>query len=366
MMKLSNKIMGLSVLAVALGLAGCLPDQKTAEAPQYEVTEHAVAVAMVNLGTVPLVASVPGSVVPDQQARIASRLMGYIRSIPVQVGQHVKRGDLLFEIDPQDIQSQISQARAAYQQAQAALENAKADFDRFSQLLREESVSRQQFDGVRLQYSVAQENLAAAKAGLDQAEFQLNYANVRAPFDGVIVQKMAVAGDLAAPGNPIVVIENLRSLSVQTEVSQDLYAVLNVGDTAQIQVDGVPNSMRGEIYSLVSAANPRTRGHTTKLSLPEVNNVNSGTFARISFVRGERQAILLPVEALVTRAGIQGVFVVGADNLVSFRMVRIGENLNGHFEVQAGLDVGEQVVVSNNQTLVNGDRVIFDSATTGA
>ncbi|WFE68572.1 efflux RND transporter periplasmic adaptor subunit [Thiomicrospira sp. R3] len=365
-MKVTSKLISLSVLTIALGLTGCFSDQIATDAPQYQVAEHEVSVAPVNLGTVPLVASVPGSVVPDQQARIASRLMGYIRSIPVEVGHHIKRGDLLFEIDPQDIQSQISQARAVYQQAQAALENAKADFDRFSQLLKEESVSRQQFDGIRLQYSVAQENLAAAKAGLDQAEFQLNYANVRAPFDGVIVQKMAVAGDLAVPGNPVVVIENLRSLSVQTEVSQDLFAVLKVGDTAQILVDGVAYQMTGEIYSLVAAANPRTRGHTTKLSLPEVNNVNSGTFARISFVRGERQAILLPAEALVTRAGIQGVFVVGADNLVSFRMVRIGEKLNGHFEVQAGLDVGEQVVVSNNQTLVNGDRVIFNASSTGA
>jgi RND family efflux transporter MFP subunit len=213
---------------------------------------------------------------------------------------------------------------------------------------------------------VAQENLAAAKAGLEQAESQLNYANVRAPFDGVIVQKLAVAGDLAAPGNPIVVIENLRSLSVQTEVSQDLYAVIKVGDTAQIQVDGVLTPMTGEVYSLVSAANPRTRGHATKLSLPAVDNVNSGTFARISFVRGERQAVLLPESAIVTRGGIQGVFVVGADNLVSFRMVRIGEKLNDHFEVQAGLDVGEQVVVSNNQTLVNGDRVSVNSANKGA
>lgn len=365
-MKTPSKLLSVSLLALALGLTGCNNEQATTEQAGYEVKEYKVMVESVNFGTVPLVASVPGSVVPDQQARIASRLMGYIRDIPVEVGQHVKRGELLFAIDPQDIQSQISQARAGYQQAQAALENAKADFERFSQLYKEESVSRQQFDGVRLQYSVSQENLAAAKAGLEQAESQLNYANVRAPFDGVIVQKMAVAGDLAAPGNPIVVIENLRSLSVQTEVSQDLYAVIKVGDTAQIQVDGVLTPMTGEVYSLVSAANPRTRGHATKLSLPAVDNVNSGTFARISFVRGERQAVLLPESAIVTRGGIQGVFVVGADNLVSFRMVRIGEKLNDHFEVQAGLDVGEQVVVSNNQTLVNGDRVSVNSANKGA
>ena len=349
------------VVAALLGVSGCSSDDAKDEAA-YDVAKYEVTTHKVGLGTVPMVSHVPGSVVPDQQARIASRLMGYIRSIPVEVGESVKRGDLLFSIDPQDIQSQISQARAGFLQAQAALENAKADFERFSELYKEESVSRQQFDGIRLQYSVAQENLAAAKAGLEQAESQLNYANVRAPFDGVVVRKMAVAGDLAAPGNPVVIIENLKSLSVQAEVSQDLYAQLQVGDTALVMVDGQKEPLEAEIYSLVSAANPKTRGHNLKLSLPEVNNVNSGTFARIEFKRGERQTLLIPQESVVNRSGIEGVFVVNDDNHVQFRMVRIGMQQNGHYEVQAGLDIDEVIVTSNNQTLVNGDQVVVTSA----
>lgn len=364
-MKPLFKVLSVSWLVLALGLAGCSTDETPVQV-SYEVSEHQVSVQQVELGTVPILASVPGSVVPDQQARIASRLMGYLRTMPVDVGDHVKRGDLLFAIDPQDIESQISQARAGYQQAQAALENARADFERFSELFKEEAVSRQQFDGVRLQYSVAQENLAAARAGLEQARSQLNYANVRAPFDGVIVQKMAVEGDLAAPGNPILVVENLTSLSVQTEVSQDLYAVLKVGDRASILIDGVAQELEGEIYSMVSAANPRTRGHTTKLSLPVITNVNSGTFARINFVLGERQALIIPETAIVTRGGIEGVFVANSEGYVAFRMVRLGRKLGEQYEVQAGLDVGETIVVSNNQTLVNGDRVFSDANNSAA
>jgi hypothetical protein len=100
------------------------------------------------------------------------------------------------------------------------------------------------------------------------------------------------------------------------------------------------------------------------LSLPEVSNVNSGTFARISFVRGERQTLLVPEQAIVVRGGIEGVFVVGKDSHVQFRMVRTGEKINDQFEIQSGLDIGERIVISNNKTLVNGDRVIMSS--TGA
>lgn len=358
---MNTLVKALGISFIALTLASCSSEEATLA--EFTVPTHEVNTHIVEMGTVPLIVSVPGSVVPDQQARIASRLMGYIRKMSVEVGQKVKRGDLLFEIDPQDIQSQISQARAGYQQAQAALENAKADYQRFSQLYKEESVSRQQYDGIRLQYSVAQENLSAAKAGLEQAEAQINYANVRAPFDGVVVQKMASAGDLAAPGQPVVVIENLTSLSVQTEVSQDLFAEIKVGDKAEIVIDGLHKSLTGEIYSLVSAANPRTRGHATKLSLPEVTNVNSGTFARINFVRGERQTLFIPINAIVVRGGIEGVFVVSDEHIAQFRMVRTGMSMNGKIEVQAGLDIDEVIVVSNNQVLVNGDKLVITSAT---
>jgi len=354
-MKQLSKLIGMSLLLATLGLSGCNNEDEQVE-NKVSAKKVIADVYTVSLGSVPLTAVVPGAVVPDQKAEIASRLMGYIKDINVKVGQKVKRGDLLFSIDSGDIKSQISQARSGYQQALAALTDARLDFNRFKKLYKEDSVSKQQFDKVRLQLSVAEENLSSAKTGLDQAKSQLKYANVTAPFDGVIVQKMAVAGSLAAPGNPIVVMENMTSLSVQTQVSADLYAVLRNGDTAQIVLDGINKPVVGTIYTLVSAADPRSRTHTVKLSLPDVNDVNSGTFARVSFTRGERQTIMLPVSAVVNRAGIDGVFVV-ENGHTFFHMIRTGVEINNMVEVQAGLSLGEQVVISNNASMLNGEMV---------
>lgn len=355
-MKQIYKMLTLSALASVMVLTGC--DQQTeSEQAGQEVRQTIEApVATVELGTVPMKAVVPGSVVSDQKAQISSRLIGYIKDLDVKVGQHVKRGEILFRIDSSDIKSQINQARSAYQQAKAALEDAKLDYDRFTKLYKEDSVSKQQFDKIKLQYSVAQENLSAAKSGLDQARSQLNYANVKAPFDGVIVAKMAEAGSLASPGQPLVVVENLKSLSVQTEVAESLFAVLRPGDEATVKIDSVQEPLVGTIYTLVGAANPKTRTHTVKLSLPNITNVNSGTFARVSFKRGERQTILVPKSAVVDRAGIEGVFVV-RDGKAYFAMVRTGMERDGKVEIQAGLDLGERIVVDNNQSLLNGDIV---------
>ena len=345
--------------SLALGLAGCgggeestavetnTPQAQTLQAPVQTVT----------LGSVPLQSVVPGSVVPDQKARIASRLMGYIQDLDVKVGDRVDAGDLLFSIDSNDVNAQITQAKSGYQQAKAALEDAKLDYDRFKKLYAQDSVSKQQFDKISLQYRVAQENLSAARSAYSQAQSQLNYVNVKAPFDGVVVEKMAVAGDLAAPGNPILVLENLQSLSVQTQVSEDLFAVLRLGDQAEIKIDGKLQTIEGEVYTLVSAADPKTRTHTVKLSLKkDIGNVNSGTFARVGFTHGERQAMMVPETAIVDRSGIQGVFVVD-EGQARFHMVRLGERIQGKVEIKSGLLLGDKIVVDQNTSILNGDQI---------
>lgn len=353
-MRQMSKILTASLLVTIFGLAGCSEEaEQTKESSAQVFKAH---VQTVELGEIPLMAVVPGAIVPEQKAQISSRLIGYIKELEVKVGQTVKRGQLLFSIDSADINSQIVQANAGYQQAIASLNDAKLDYDRFTQLYKEESVSKQQYDKMRLQYSIAQQNVAAAKSALNQAKEQLNYANVKAPFDGVIVDKMAVAGDLASPGKPIVVIENTASLIVQTEVAGDLFAVIKMGDEASVLVEGQSGPLVGTIYTLVSSANPKTRTHTVKLSLPLIHDVNSGTFARVSFKRDVRQTMMVPKSAIVNRAGIEGVFV-NEKGKAFFRMVRTGMEIGDKVEIQAGLALGEQVIVDNNQSILNGDIV---------
>ncbi|MGC9386303.1 MAG: efflux RND transporter periplasmic adaptor subunit [Hydrogenovibrio sp.] len=355
-MKTLSKLMLSSSLLLLVGLSGCEKDVPQSSAPDIKVQTIEAPVETVNLGTIPLKAVVPGAVVPDQKAQIASRLMGYIKDFDVKVGQEVKKGELLFSIDSSDVNSQILQAKSAYQQAQAALKDAKLDYDRFAKLYKEDSVSKQQFDKMNLQYQVAQENLVSAKTALNQARSQLNYANVKAPFDGVVVEKMAEAGSLAAPGNPVLVLENLTSLSVRTQVGEDLFAVLRPGDEAEVVIDGQPLPLEGTIYTLVSAADPKTRTHTVKLSLPELGTINSGTFARVGFKRGERQTMMVPKTAILNRSGVEGVFVL-EDGKVNFHMVRLGEEIGDKIEVKAGLNLGDSIVVGNNISLLNGDNI---------
>lgn len=301
----------------------------------------------------------PGAVVSEDQVQVASRLMGYIREIKVEEGQAVKAGQLLFVVDPSDIQGQMNQARAGLAQAEAALADAKLDYERFGTLYKEEAIPKLQWDKVRLQYQVAQQQAAAARAGLGLASSQMRYASVIAPINGVVTQKMANAGDLAAPGRPVLVIEGLKKLQVRTQVSSDVYARIKTGEKVTVTPDGDANlaPIEGVIAQVVPAADPVSHSHLVKIDLPAGSGLSSGNFVRVGFAVGSRGGIRVPAAALAERAGITGVFVVDAQGIARYRMVRTGAAEQDRVEIQSGLNPGDKVVVSNVSQLENGDKV---------
>ncbi len=350
------RVQDISTLIIAatlfFSLAGCQPHDQTAAAQIKTVNAQVITLGLTEI---PVSDATPGAVISEQQVQVASRLMGYIRDIPVHEGDTVKAGQLLFTIDPTDIKGQVDQARAGVAQAEAALSDAKADFERFSNLYKEESIPKVQYDKVKLQYNIAQSQANAAQAGLNTAESQLRYAEVRSPINGVVTQKLANNGDLAAPGRPILVVENPAKLMVQTSVSNETYSHLQMGGSATVEIAG--NAMPGRIVRLVSAADATSHTHLVKLDVPGIKGYSSGTFARVLFTVGSRQGISVPKAALLKRAGITGVFVVDADGIAHYRMVRAGRERDGIIEIEAGLNPREQVAVSNTAEFDSGDRI---------
>ncbi len=346
----------LAASIVLAGLAGCNDKATEQHKADAGATVQATLVT-VEKAVLPIVVTSPGSVIAQQQAQIASRLMGFIREINVEEGQSVAAGQRLFTVDPTDIQGQVNMARAGLSQADAALADAKNDYERFGALYKEEAIPKMQWDKIRLQYQVSQQQAAAAHAGYDTAAAQMRYATVVAPFAAVVTQKMAHAGDLAAPGRPLLVLENPAKLQVQTSVAREVFAQLKPGSVVAIRVDGRDGEIAGKVVNLVPAADPVTHSHLVKIDLPQGHGLNSGSFVQVAFPLGEREGIRVPVSAVLERAGITGVFVADAQGVVQYRMVRTGAASGGKVEIQAGLNPGERVVTSATAALQNGDKV---------
>jgi RND family efflux transporter MFP subunit len=344
----------LSLLSL-LALVGCGADREaTAPASQARTIEARTEVAA--LQSWPTYHAAPATVVARERVEVTSRLMGYIRDIAVVEGQTVKAGQRLFTVDPVDVEGQVELARHAVQQAEDAWRDAVADHDRHANLFKEDVVTRQQYEKMKLNRDLAATRLAQAKAQLATATGQLRYAAVSAPMSGVITRKLADRGDLAAPGQPVLVLESAGPKQVETQVPEDVLARIKPGQVIQVEVDGLDRPIEARVARTSPAADPQSRTFLVKLDVA-AEALRSGTFARALFPLEARQAIAIPASALVRRAGIEGVFVVDGESVARFRMVRSGEARDGRVEIQAGLEAGERYVAEGAEQLSNGDRV---------
>ncbi len=354
---MNNFPIRLIVLSLALLLGGC-GDHQTGDSATTVSPVNSVNATLftTQASELPIVASYPGSVVAQQQIQIASRIMAYVRHINVETGQQVKQGDLLITVDPSDIQGQVSMSGANLAQAEAALADAKSDYDRFGDLYREEAIPKAQWDKIRLQYSVAQQQANAARAGHASANAQMRYAEIRAPFPGTITQRLTSVGALAAPGQPLLTLVNPTQLDVETQTSETTFGQLSLNEAVTLHVNQM--TLTGTITHLVSAADPVTHSHLVKISLPPGVALQSGMFAQVDFSTGKRQGLRIPASAVIERAGISGVFVVDQNHVAHYRMVRAGDTVSGQTEIQAGLSAGEQVVDKPDASLQSGDKIV--------
>ncbi|MDX8413053.1 MAG: efflux RND transporter periplasmic adaptor subunit [Mariprofundales bacterium] len=300
--------------------------------------------AVVTPMTVPIHYVTSGTVTSDHRVAVGSRLSGYIRDLTVREGERVTHGQVLFRIDPVDVRQQLAQSKAN-------LANARTDLRRYQTLLDNKAISRQQFDQVKLRFDVA-----ASK--VKQARNQLQYAVIKSPLDGVVVQKKRHNGDLASPGSAVLMVENTLKMTVDTRVSEQFVPRIHIGDHPLLRITGFPHPLRATVRQVVAVADSRSHQFLIKLTLPDGSNARPGSFAEISFVTGSREVLALPSSAMIHRHGLDGVYMVDGQGVAHWRLVRSGVVLeNGYIEIAAGATSGTQVVTHPTTKLHSGSRV---------
>ncbi len=350
--RLAVAVVGSTVLAAACH--GGAVSAPSSERPVQVVTLVVKAVPST------VYATVPGTVVSLRRADISSRLSGYVRRVDVNAGDAVKAGQPLLQIDLSDVKAELQRAGAGLSAARAVYDEAKANFERDTALYRPGIVSQMQLDAAKRRWHTARSGLLAAQAALDTARANMNYADVRAPFDGIVVEKLVDAGDLATPGKPLLVVEDERTLEVHSYVSSDVYEQLHIGE--RIPLSAGSRQYTGTLAFAVAAADPQTHTHLIRLALPADTGLGSGVYVRVHVPMGLQPQIRVPVDAVTVRAGITGVFVVRADERAAFRLVRLGEAEGGWVPVQSGLTPGERVIRSPGADIDNGTLIAPRSA----
>ncbi len=329
-------------LLLAASVAACQRHETSAPPSAPPLPAAVVRVLKVESQRRMAVEEIVGTVRPKHSAAVSAKLSGSIGKMLAAPGQAVKSGELLVQLDAREIQARLEQALALREQA-------VKDLQRFEKLIVNKVVSQQEFEAVQARHRVAM-------AAVSEAETQLGYTKILAPFDGVITHKRADVGDLATPGRPLLEMENPAALRLEADVPEALVGNLKLGDRLGLHVAALRTDLTGVVSEIAPAADAGSRTFLVKLDLPATAGLRSGQFGRVAIPVAEVNALRVPAGAVVVRGQMELVFVV-ASQQAQLRLVKTGKRLGPEIEVVSGVSSGETLVVEGAATLTDGQKL---------
>ena len=264
----------------------------------------------------------------------------------------------------------MPEADSAVAAAKANLDLAQVTFGRMQELFQKKSISNQEFDeaSARLKAAQAAYDMARARrvqlnsklAEVDQevraTEVTRSYADVLAPFAGVVIAKSVEPGSLALPGTPLLTIEREGAYRLEAPVEEAHLAAIRVGQPVSVTLDSVDRTLEARVSEIVPAVDAASRTYTVKIDLPALPSLRSGVFGRAAFQLGSRPLLAIPAGAVTERGQLQSVVVVD-NGIARTRLITAGQKVKDRVEVLSGLSAGEKVIFPVPLGLADGARV---------
>jgi membrane fusion protein, multidrug efflux system len=378
---MTNK--SLWLIPLVLWLAGCSESPREAK-PTSQGSPVVVSVVTVAEQQWPSIYEATGTVRARTSAVIAAKLLGYVREVKVQAGDRVREGQLLVTLDARDLDVNASKAEAALDEvrssipeadnavagAKASLDLAQTTFNRMQELWNKKSISNQEFDESSAKLKSAQaayEMARGRRAQLDaqaarvqqdirSTEIARSYAEITAPFAGVVIAKSVDPGAMAVPGAPLLTIEREGAYRLEASVEESRVAAIRVGQSVSVMLDGLDRTLDARVSEIIPAVDAASRSYTVKIDLPSLPALRSGAFGRASFSLGSRSPLTIPVGAVTARGQLQSV-VVAENGIAHTRLITSGQQSKDQVEVLSGLTAGEMVIFPVPSGLSDGAAV---------
>jgi RND family efflux transporter MFP subunit len=307
--------------------------------------------------------NVSGQIEAAQTANISTRVMGYITMLKVKVGDHVTKGQLLATIGNQDIIAKRGQTDAMIAEAQAALNSAQKDYDRFTILYKQQSATAKELDNVTLQYNSAKSRLEGAIQMGNEVNASLAYTSLTAPFSGIVTQKLADAGSMANPGMPILTIEQSGSYQVSASVPENIINQIQQGAEATVTIKSIEKILKGTVVQINPSSQFTGGQYIIKINIADADKkgLYAGMYAAVSIpvkepvaVTTTENSVMVPVSSIEHKDQLTGLYTIGSNNTALLRWVRLGKTYGDKVEVLSGLEKNEQFIVAADGKLYNG------------
>jgi RND family efflux transporter MFP subunit len=355
-----------------------------------------VAVARVQRGSIAHTLDIASEFRPFQEVDLHAKEAGYVKEIYVDVGSHVHSGQLLAVLEIPELQDEINRANAEVSRAQDEITRAQADERRaesayqvahlsYTRLVevvkdRPDLVAQQdvddaagkdrqteaQVDTAKAALSSARQQLNVARAGLQKTQTLFSYAEIRAPFDGVVTKRYADKGTMLAAGTssekqaiPLVQLSQNGKLRLTIPVPESAVSLIHMGSPATIHIPELKRDISGKVTRFADVVNSETRTMDTEIDVPNPKfELVPGMYANVSLVLEEQpNALTVPVQAIVREGDIASAFVVNSAGQIEDRQVKVGLESATRFQILSGLQENELVIVGSRSQLHAGDKV---------
>ncbi|PYK99001.1 MAG: efflux transporter periplasmic adaptor subunit [Verrucomicrobia bacterium] len=362
---INTETLVLMAATAVLCFAGCKPKARVTPPPPL------VEVATVTQADVPIYHDWIGTLDGLVNAQIRAQVTGYLLKQNYREGDPIKKGDLLFEIDPRPFQAALDQAKGLLAQAEARFGKTKLDVKRYAPLVKDKAISQEEYDDAVQANLEAEAVVVSAKAQVEQAQLNFEFTRITSPIDGIASIARAQIGDLVGPStgelttvstvDPIKVYYNVTeqayiNFTKLFATERDRYERLGQLEIELILADGAAYSQKGRIYAADRQISPTTGALRVAGLFPNPNYaLRPGEFARVRVGFDTRHdALLVPQRAVAELQGSYQVAVVGADNKIHVQPVQVGERTGKLWIIEKGLHPGQRVVVEGIQKVREG------------
>ncbi len=283
-----------------------------------------------------------GEVEAVNQATVSAQTTGRVSAIRFDVDDFVPAGSVLLTLTDGEQKEQLRQAQARLDSARAVMRQAEADFARVKDLFERKLIAKSDFDGAQRQRNTAEAEVQAAAAAVSTAQTQLEYTEIRAPYDGIVTERHVEVGETVTPGMPLMSGLSLLQLRVITQIPENLINVVRPDPRAAVILPG-GELLAAEQVTVFPRADSATRTFRVRIELPESQTgLYPGMTVKTQFTVGRERVVMVPVTAVVQR-GELSVLSVRGENGPLLRQVRLGRRIDDRVIVVAGLSAGEWI-----------------------
>ena len=316
------------------------------EEPFQQRTAENETTTTVRLLTTPERVDAVGTIQPRRKTDVAGKLLATIREITVQPGDRVRPKQRLVALDDREIQAQLREIEAARLGVESDLSVRRREYQRYKQMFAEKAVSKEDYDRVKGTYDVAQSQIKRTDAQIQRMKVMLSYTEIRAQTGGIVADRYADPGDLAAPGKPLLTIYKPAELELHASVPESLATDVTIGQRLPVRIDSRSLSLTGTVREIVPQAQAASRSVLVKVSLPadKTKSLYVGMFGRLKITVGTAHRVVVPADVVLQIGQLDVVHVVAGGKIMKRRSVRTGRRFGDDVEILSGLRVGEQVL----------------------